>query len=108
MIQYGSEAVKKSLKQMTRDGPIFKPVISRAVLASMRTINHLPPVKRRMAASQQSFRDHEDCHAPLTRANIIWAPVPGVAARVAEADPAEAERAHDHLLPEGPQVVQYA
>ncbi|MGH3833059.1 MAG: hypothetical protein ACRDRS_21930 [Pseudonocardiaceae bacterium] len=62
MIGYGSEAVKKSLKQMTSDGPIFKPVIGRAVLAGMRTINYLPPVKRHMAASRQSFRnrDRED------------------------------------------------
>lgn len=63
MTAYGFAAVNKSLKQMSGDDPIHKPVLGRVVLAGMRTgmrtVNHLPPVKRRMAASQQSFRDRD-------------------------------------------------
>ncbi|HEY6424905.1 MAG TPA: hypothetical protein VIY28_17040 [Pseudonocardiaceae bacterium] len=43
--------------------PIHKPVIGRLVLAAMRTgmriVNHLPPLKRRMAASQRAYRGHD-------------------------------------------------
>ena len=66
MIAYSTEAVKESLKQMSGADPIHKPVIGRLVLAGMRTgmraVNHLPPLKKRMTTSQQSFRnqDHDD------------------------------------------------
>ncbi|MEU2789878.1 NAD(P)/FAD-dependent oxidoreductase [Streptomyces sp. NPDC007100] len=63
MIDYGFDAVRKSLAQMSGDDPIHKPVIGRAVLAAMRTgmrvVNHLPPVKRKMAASQQAYRGQD-------------------------------------------------
>ena len=43
MIGYGFDAVRKSRKQMTASNPVHTPVIGRAMLAGMRTINHLPP-----------------------------------------------------------------
>lgn len=63
MIKYGFKAVKDSLKQMSGDNPMHKPVVGRVVLAGMRTgmriANHLPPVKNRMAASEQTYRDRD-------------------------------------------------
>jgi len=63
MIGYGFDAVKKSRKGMTANQPLHKPVIGRAVLAGMRTgmrtINHLPPVKNRMARAQRAYRGHD-------------------------------------------------
>ncbi|OKI02570.1 FAD-binding monooxygenase [Streptomyces sp. CB02923] len=63
MIGYGFDAVRKSLAQMSGSAPIHKPLVGRAVLAAMRTgmrvVNHLPPVKRRMAASQQAYRGQD-------------------------------------------------
>jgi 2-polyprenyl-6-methoxyphenol hydroxylase-like FAD-dependent oxidoreductase len=63
MIGYGFDAVKKSRKQMTASNPVHAPVIGRAVLAGMRTsmriINHLPPVKNRMAEAQRADRGHD-------------------------------------------------
>ncbi|WP_406219664.1 FAD-dependent oxidoreductase [Streptomyces decoyicus] len=63
MIRYGFEAVEKSLAQMRGSDPVHKPVIGRAVLAGIRTgmrvVNHLPPLKRRMAAAAQQYRGHD-------------------------------------------------
>ena len=63
MIAYSGEAVEKSLDQMSGNGPMHKPVIGRVVLAgmrtAMRTIDHLPAVKRRMAASENALRGHD-------------------------------------------------
>ncbi|WP_336050677.1 FAD-dependent oxidoreductase [Streptomyces sp. CA2R101] len=63
MIDYGFEAVRKSLAQMRGSDPVHKPVLGRAVLAGMRTgmrvVNHLPPLKRRMAAAAQQYRGHD-------------------------------------------------
>jgi hypothetical protein len=60
MIQYGFDAVVKSRKQLDGNGAIHRPVVGRAVLAGMRTgmrlVNHLPPIKRRMAQAQQRYR----------------------------------------------------
>jgi 2-polyprenyl-6-methoxyphenol hydroxylase-like FAD-dependent oxidoreductase len=62
MIKYGFAAVQDSLKQMSGSNPIHTPVLGRVVLAGMRTgmrlVNHLPPLKNRMTASQQSLRGH--------------------------------------------------
>lgn len=63
MIDYGFGAVQKSLAQMSGDNPLHKPVIGRAMLAGMRTsmriINHLPPVRNRMANAQRHYRGHD-------------------------------------------------
>ncbi|MFH8409170.1 FAD-dependent oxidoreductase [Streptomyces sp. NPDC018019] len=63
MIDYGFDAVRKSLAQMSGNALIHKPVIGRAALAATRTgmriINHLPPLKRKMAASQQTYRGRD-------------------------------------------------
>jgi 2-polyprenyl-6-methoxyphenol hydroxylase-like FAD-dependent oxidoreductase len=63
MVKYGFEAVLKSRKQMSGSDPIHKPVIGRMTLAGMRTgmrtINHLPPVKKRMERAQLEFRGHD-------------------------------------------------
>ncbi|KEF20724.1 FAD-binding monooxygenase [Streptomyces rimosus] len=63
MIDYGFDAVRKSLEQMDGNAPIHRPVLGRAVLAAMRTgmrlVNHLPPVKRKMAASMQAYRGQD-------------------------------------------------
>jgi 2-polyprenyl-6-methoxyphenol hydroxylase-like FAD-dependent oxidoreductase len=68
MIKYGAEAVKKSLKQMSGSNPIHTPVLGRVVLAGMRTgmrlANHLPPIKNRMAASEQTLRGHDREEVP--------------------------------------------
>ncbi|MGY0235681.1 FAD-dependent oxidoreductase [Longispora urticae] len=64
MREYGYEAVAASKKQMSGADPIHRPVLGRAVLAGMRTgmrlVNHVPALKRRMAAAEQSFRTAED------------------------------------------------
>lgn len=63
MITYGFDAVARSLKSMSGDDPIHRPVVGRAVLAGMRTgmrvVSHLPPVKRRMVQAQLAFRGHD-------------------------------------------------
>ncbi|MFI6831525.1 FAD-dependent oxidoreductase [Kribbella sp. NPDC050241] len=60
MIEYGFDAVLKSRAQMTSDDPVYKPLIGRLALAgmrtAMRTVNHLPPVKRRMRDSMLAYR----------------------------------------------------
>ncbi|WP_214413078.1 FAD-dependent oxidoreductase [Sphaerisporangium fuscum] len=60
MIDYGFDAVVKSRRQMSGDDPLHRPVIGRIMLAGMRTamraVNHLPPLKRRMAKAQASYR----------------------------------------------------
>jgi 2-polyprenyl-6-methoxyphenol hydroxylase-like FAD-dependent oxidoreductase len=63
MRQYGYEAVLKSREQMDGRDLIHRPVIGRALLAGqramMRTINALPPLKRKMAESIENFRGAE-------------------------------------------------
>jgi 2-polyprenyl-6-methoxyphenol hydroxylase-like FAD-dependent oxidoreductase len=60
MIEYGFDAVRKSLDQMDGNALIHKPAIGRVVLAGMRTgmrlVNHVPPIKERMADAQQRYR----------------------------------------------------
>ncbi|HEY3558955.1 MAG TPA: NAD(P)/FAD-dependent oxidoreductase [Kribbella sp.] len=60
MIEYGFDAVIKSRAQMTSDDPVHKPVIGRLTLAglrtAMRTVNHVPPLKRRMRDTMLSYR----------------------------------------------------
>ena len=60
MIDYGFEAVIKSRAQMSASDPIHKPLVGRAVLAgfrtAMRTVNHVPPLKRRMRDSMLRYR----------------------------------------------------
>jgi 2-polyprenyl-6-methoxyphenol hydroxylase-like FAD-dependent oxidoreductase len=60
MRDYGFDAVLKSRAQMDGNAAIHKPIIGRLALAGMRTgmrvVNHVPPLKRRMAASQQRYR----------------------------------------------------
>jgi 2-polyprenyl-6-methoxyphenol hydroxylase-like FAD-dependent oxidoreductase len=61
MLQYGSEAVRESLNQMTADAAVHHPVFGSLALAAMkgmfRVMNALPPIKRRMAESQTRLRD---------------------------------------------------
>ncbi|MCA9877136.1 MAG: FAD-dependent monooxygenase, partial [Thermomicrobiales bacterium] len=60
MRDYAFAAVEKSLEQMDGRALVHKPVIGRAVTeltrASLRAVNHLPPLKRRMAASLRDER----------------------------------------------------
>jgi 2-polyprenyl-6-methoxyphenol hydroxylase-like FAD-dependent oxidoreductase len=60
MREYGFDAVLKSREQMDGDGLIHKPFVGRAVLAGMRAgmrvVNHLPPLKRRMADDLERYR----------------------------------------------------
>jgi 2-polyprenyl-6-methoxyphenol hydroxylase-like FAD-dependent oxidoreductase len=63
MIEYGFDAVKKSRAQMTASSPVHTPIIGRALLAAMRTtmrtINHIPPIKNSMARAQRADRGHD-------------------------------------------------
>ena len=74
MIEYGFDAVLKSRAQMTSDDPVHKPVIGRLALAgmrtAMRTVNHLPPVKRRMRDSMMAYRgaDRDELTLEITPA----------------------------------------
>ncbi len=60
MREYAFDAVEQSLAQMDGRALVHKPVIGRAVTelsrAGMRVVNHLPPLKRRMAVSMQDER----------------------------------------------------
>jgi 2-polyprenyl-6-methoxyphenol hydroxylase-like FAD-dependent oxidoreductase len=60
MIEYGFDAVIKSRQQMSASDPVHKPVIGRVVLAglrtAMRTVNHVPALKRRMRDSMLTYR----------------------------------------------------
>jgi 2-polyprenyl-6-methoxyphenol hydroxylase-like FAD-dependent oxidoreductase len=53
MIAYAFDAVVKSRQQMDGDALMHKPVVGRLALAGMRTgmrlVNHIPPLKQRMA-----------------------------------------------------------
>jgi hypothetical protein len=73
-IDYGFDAVLESRKQMDGDGLIHKPVVGRAVLVGMRTVNHPPPVKKRMADAQQRYRgadrDQSGKSAPQTTQSL--------------------------------------
>ncbi|MFD9962715.1 FAD-dependent oxidoreductase [Amycolatopsis sp. NPDC058986] len=59
---YAWDAVKKSLERFDGESAVYKPGIGRLAQAGMRTglrlVNHLPPVKRRMAAAQGAERGH--------------------------------------------------
>ncbi|HEU5012608.1 MAG TPA: NAD(P)/FAD-dependent oxidoreductase [Roseiflexaceae bacterium] len=63
MQRYGFDAVLKSREQMDGNGPMHKPVIGRVVLAGMRTsmrfVNAVPPLRRRMAEATLRYRDTE-------------------------------------------------
>ncbi|WP_112239179.1 FAD-dependent oxidoreductase [Kribbella monticola] len=75
MIEYGFDAVLKSREQMSANDPIHKPVIGRVVLAGMRTsmrlVNHLSPVKRRMRDKMLAFRgaDRDEAAFEITGPN---------------------------------------
>ncbi|WP_248925809.1 FAD-dependent oxidoreductase [Paenibacillus hamazuiensis] len=60
MIKYGFEAVIDSRKQMDDNTVMHKPVVGRIALACMRTgmrmVNHLPPLKKKMAANLSHSR----------------------------------------------------
>jgi 2-polyprenyl-6-methoxyphenol hydroxylase-like FAD-dependent oxidoreductase len=62
MHDYAWPLVAKSLERFDGNAALYKPVIGRVALAGMRTgmrmVNHLPPVKRRMAAAQGADRGH--------------------------------------------------
>ena len=72
MIRYGFEAVLASRKQMDGNALVHRPVVGRVVLAAGRTalrvVNALPPLKRRMAESQQRFRDGQSAATSASRA----------------------------------------
>ena len=78
MIEYGFDAVIKSRAQMTSADPVHKPVVGRVALAgmrtAMRTVNHLPPVKRRMRDSMLAYRGAD-------RAELTLEITPGPAVR---------------------------
>ncbi|HXM55824.1 MAG TPA: NAD(P)/FAD-dependent oxidoreductase [Candidatus Dormibacteraeota bacterium] len=61
MIDYGFEAVRDSLKQMSSDEPVHHPLWGGPALAGMKTafrlFNAVPPMKRRMAQSETRLRD---------------------------------------------------
>jgi 2-polyprenyl-6-methoxyphenol hydroxylase-like FAD-dependent oxidoreductase len=63
MRQYGYEAVLKSREQMDGHAVIHKPVIGRLVLAGqramLRSVNAVPPLKRKMTAQLENFRGAE-------------------------------------------------
>jgi 2-polyprenyl-6-methoxyphenol hydroxylase-like FAD-dependent oxidoreductase len=63
MRRYGFEAVLKSKEQMDGAAAMHKPVVGRLVLAgmrgSMRVVNAVPPLKRRMAAAMLRDRGSE-------------------------------------------------
>lgn len=69
MIEYGFEAVLKSRRQMSGRDPVHKPVIGRVLLAgmrtAMRTVNHVPPLKRRMRDAMLDFRGAEREEPPV-------------------------------------------
>jgi hypothetical protein len=48
---------------MNGDGIMHKPVVGRIALgamrAVMRTINHIPPARRRLGGSHRAFRDQD-------------------------------------------------
>ncbi|GAA1704900.1 FAD-dependent monooxygenase [Fodinicola feengrottensis] len=64
MIDYAFDAVEKSLSGMTVDQPMFKPVIGPLAMAGMRTsmrvINRVPALKRKVARSYADVRDQDD------------------------------------------------
>jgi 2-polyprenyl-6-methoxyphenol hydroxylase-like FAD-dependent oxidoreductase len=70
MREYGFAAVLKSREQMDGEGIIHRPVVGRIALEGMRTsmriVNHLPPLKRRMAASLSRERGAEREETSLT------------------------------------------
>lgn len=60
MREYGYDAVEKSLEQIDGNSPMHKPVAGRIMLGgmrtAMRTINHIPPLRRRMEANLLKYR----------------------------------------------------
>ncbi|MER7244750.1 NAD(P)/FAD-dependent oxidoreductase [Kribbella sp. NPDC000426] len=74
MIEYGFDAVIKSRAQMTSADPVHKPVVGRVALAgmrtAMRTVNHLPAVKRRMRDKMMAYRgaDRDELALEITPA----------------------------------------
>lgn len=63
MRDYGFDAVRKSREQMDGNALIHKPIVGRAVLAGMRTsmrvVNAVPPLKRRMTEDMRRYRGAE-------------------------------------------------
>ena len=63
MRDYGFEAVRDSLQQMTADQPVHHPIWGGPALAGMKTMLRLagtvPAIKRRMANSQTRLRNRQ-------------------------------------------------
>jgi 2-polyprenyl-6-methoxyphenol hydroxylase-like FAD-dependent oxidoreductase len=63
MLEYGSEAVRASLQQMTADAPVHHPVwgglAGAGTKAMFWTMNALPPLKRKMAQSEARLRNRK-------------------------------------------------
>jgi 2-polyprenyl-6-methoxyphenol hydroxylase-like FAD-dependent oxidoreductase len=83
MIEYGFEAVRESLKQMSADAPIHHPVWGAPTLGAMRTtfrlVNAVPPMRRRMARSETRLRNRK-LHPALAAAGASGGPPPGAGA----------------------------
>jgi hypothetical protein len=66
MRAYAYPAVRKSREQMDSDGIIHKPLVGRLALAGMRAgmriVNHLPPLKQRMAEGLRRERGADRVH----------------------------------------------
>lgn len=71
MLRYSAEAVLESRKQMDSRGLIHKPMIGRIFLGlfrtSMRLVNHVPSLKRRMAESETRLRKNPAREKRLVR-----------------------------------------
>jgi 2-polyprenyl-6-methoxyphenol hydroxylase-like FAD-dependent oxidoreductase len=73
MLDYGSEAVRESLKQMSADMPIHHPLWGWPVLlgmkAAFRAVNAVGPMKRRMAEGETRLRNRK-LHPALAAAGV--------------------------------------
>lgn len=73
MLQYGFEAVRESLKQMSAEEPIHHPLFGPPVLAGMKAafkvVDTLPGVRRKMAQSETRLRDRK-AHPALVAAGV--------------------------------------
>ena len=63
MIDYGFQAVRESLKQMSADEPIHHPVWGGLTRAGMKTFlrvaNALPPLRRKLAQGETRLRNRK-------------------------------------------------
>jgi 2-polyprenyl-6-methoxyphenol hydroxylase-like FAD-dependent oxidoreductase len=92
MIDYGCEAVRESLKQMSANEPIYHPIWGAPTLAAMkgffRFANALPAVRRKMARSETRLRDRKQ-HPALVASGLAGPveirdrSVPGITSQIA-------------------------